>query len=48
MTASKEGFRHRHVAVADSLLYVVEGGTPMGYRSCSCTVGRRRGSRGGR
>jgi hypothetical protein len=26
MTASKEGFRHRHVAVADSLPYVVEGG----------------------
>jgi pimeloyl-ACP methyl ester carboxylesterase len=31
MTASsKDGFRHRHVAVADSLLHVVEAGDPNG------------------
>jgi pimeloyl-ACP methyl ester carboxylesterase len=30
MTASKDGFRHRHVAVADSLLHVVEAGDPDG------------------
>jgi hypothetical protein len=28
MTAFKDGFRHRHVAAADSLLHVVEAGDP--------------------
>ncbi|HEY6698658.1 MAG TPA: hypothetical protein VIZ67_10555 [Acidimicrobiales bacterium] len=30
MTASKDGFRHRNVAVGDALLHVVEAGDPGG------------------
>jgi pimeloyl-ACP methyl ester carboxylesterase len=33
MTASTEGFRHRHVAVADALLHLVEAGDPDGMPS---------------
>jgi pimeloyl-ACP methyl ester carboxylesterase len=48
MNASKDGIRHRHVAVADSLLHVVEAGDPDGMPFLFLHGWPSRGSRGSR